>query len=111
MSVVRVLCMCTVVGLLSTGFVFAQTSQQANVIENIVALQVAQAECGAKVNYEMLATVMAATNIRSDDLLRGGKYFSRVERDQRRVRRLIATEAGKASFCRSVRTDLSAMLD
>jgi hypothetical protein len=102
----------TVVALTSfPGIALAQTSQQANVIENIVALQVAQTECGYKVNYDMLGITMSAVNLRTTDLVPGGKYWASVERNQSRVRRLTATSAGKSSFCRNIRRDLSAMFD
>lgn len=89
----------------------AQTVQQTNVIENTVALQMAQSSCGYKINYDMLGVVMSAVNLRTADLSPGGKYSPNVQRNQARVRKLIATEAGKSSFCRNVRNDLSAMFD
>ena len=90
---------------------FAQNSQQSTVIENTAALQVSQVQCGYKINYEMLGLALSAANLRTGDLLRGGKYWENVELNQGRVRRLIATETGRASFCRNVRRDLSAMFD
>lgn len=89
----------------------AQTSQQANTIENTVALQVAQSQCGYKINYDMLGITLSAVNLRTADLAPGGRYWASVERNQARVTRLIATETGKASFCRNIRRDLSAMFD
>ena len=93
------------------GSGYAQTAQQANVIENTVALQVARDACGYKVNNTMLALVLDQANIRTTDLTSGGKFSSTVQRNQARVRKLIASESGKASFCRTVRNELSAMLD
>lgn len=95
----------------STSTLHAQSAQQANVIENTVALQVAQSECGYKVNYDMLRLALSAANLRTQDLVRGGKYWESVERNQARVRGLIATDAGRTSFCRNVRRELSAMFD
>lgn len=89
----------------------AQTIQQTNVIENTVALQFAQSECGYNVNYDMLGLALSAANLRTSDLSPGGRYWASVEQNQSRVRRLIATSSGKSSFCRNVRRDLSAMLD
>lgn len=111
MSILKILSGGIAIAWIAAGAANAQNSQQVNVIENVVALQVAQGQCGTKINYGMLATVMNAVNIRPDDLVRGGKYYPSVERNQTRVRGLIATEAGKTSFCRTVRTELSAMLD
>ena len=96
---------------LSAGVVNAQTTYQANVIENIVAIQMAQTQCGYKVNYGLLAITMNAVNLRTEDLLPGGKYSRGVERNQARVLQLVATDSGKTSFCRNVRRDLSAMFD
>lgn len=95
----------------SPAMVHPQTAKQSNVIENTVALQVAQSECGYKVNTEMLQVVMNSVNLRPSDLSPGGKYWGHVERNQARVRRLTATSAGKASFCRNIRHELSAMFD
>lgn len=89
----------------------AQTAQQATSIENVVALQVAQSACGYKINFDMLGLVLRAVNLRTEDLAPGTKYWGSVERNQARVHQLIATDSGKASFCRNVRRDLSAMID
>lgn len=89
----------------------AQNAQQANVIENTVALQVSQTKCGYKVNNEMLSTVFSAANMQPRDLVRGGKYYGEVAKNQARVSQLVATDAGKSSFCRNVKNELSAMFD
>lgn len=97
--------------LLTTSMASAQSAQQSTVIENVVALQVAQSHCGYKINYEMLGIVLSASDLRTTDPVPGGRYAQSVERNQARVMRLISSESGKASFCRNVRRDLSAMFD
>lgn len=89
----------------------AQSAQQTNTIENVVALQMATNSCGYKVNHSMLAIALSAVNIRPTELTPGGKHWPSVQSHQARVRKLIATESGKASFCRTVRNELSAMID
>jgi hypothetical protein len=89
----------------------AQTAPQANVIENVVAVMAAQSYCGQTVNQQMLEVVLASSGLRPEDLSSGGKYYSEVVRHRSRVRALVSTEEGKASFCRRVGNDLSAMFD
>ena len=96
---------------LSTGDVKAQTIYQANVVENVVILQMAQNQCGYKVNHGVLALSMNLVNLRTEDLLPGGKYSQIFEQTQGRVQQLVATKSRKSSFCRNVRRDLSAMFD
>lgn len=89
----------------------AQTQQQKNVIENTVAVQVASSECGYKINLDMLALVLSAVDIRTSDMQPGGRFRPEVIRNQERVRDLVSTRAGKESFCRNARAELSAMFD
>lgn len=87
----------------------AQTATQATVIENTVALQAAESQCGYQVDYDMLSVVFSSANLHTSDLSPGGKYWANVQQHQSRLKRLLSTSKGKASFCRNVRNDLSAM--
>jgi hypothetical protein len=100
------------IGVLSMPFVAqAQTAEQSNIIENVVAVFAAESYCGQTVNQQVLGIVLSASGLRPEDLSSGGRYYSTVVRDRERVRQLVSTDSGKSSFCRRVSTELSAMFD
>lgn len=102
------------IGLITLPFATAtqaETLQEANFLENIVALQVAQDVCGYTINHDMLGIVMTELDIQAEDLGPGGRHWASVQQNQSRVRQLISSNSGKSSFCRNVKNDLSAMFD
>lgn len=89
----------------------AQTADQANVIENSIALKIAESVCGYKVDKPSLGLLLRAMDLRPEYLSPGGKYWPVVERSQASLRKLTATKEGQSRFCRNVRNDLSSMFD
>lgn len=59
----------------------------------------------------MLGATFSAVGLTAGDLEPGGKFHDRVLLNQARVKNLAATESGRASFCRNIRSELSAMFD
>jgi len=80
-------------------------------LENFAALGAAPVACGFKVNEEMASLSAAALFSNPSDLNPGGKYWTELQSDLQRIKKLTATESGKRSFCSRVSKDLSAFFD
>lgn len=80
-------------------------------LENFAALGAAPVVCGFKVNQEMASVSAIALFSNPSDLNPGGKYWTELQGDLHRIKKLTASESGKRSFCNRISTELSAFFD
>jgi hypothetical protein len=71
----------------------------------------APAVCGYSVNNAMFNMAVSSFFSSSSDIEPGGKYWSQIQENLSRIKRLTATEDGRRSFCSRVSRDLSAFFD
>jgi hypothetical protein len=88
-----------------------QTKSQENVIENIAALWVAEKHCGVKINQNMLAIAINSVGLSPEQIAPSGRYGNITDNRVNRALVLVQKPSGKASFCKNIRSDLSAMID
>jgi hypothetical protein len=96
-------------GMLLTGE--TQAAARGGIIENVTAVIASQSICGFAVNQNLLLLTMEAGNVSPADLQTGGKYEKEVAANKSRILALTSTPEKKKSFCRTVKSELSAMFD
>lgn len=89
----------------------ALASAQDRIIENTAAAMAAQPLCGLRLNMDMLQAVFNSAGLSAEQFAPGGVHYREMENHKQRILNITDTEDGLNSFCRRVRTDLSAMFD
>lgn len=92
-----------------SSFTFASTRDR--IIENTAAAMAAPSLCGLKLNMGMVQIVFDSAGLSAEQFAPGGVHYHQMEVHKQRILNLTDTEDGLNSFCRRVRTDLSAMFD
>lgn len=89
----------------------AAVAQGDSSLENITAVISAGPLCGYTINKTVLETAITVEIGGPEKMMPGGEYYPEIQSWTRRIVSITATEAGRSSFCASVKSNLSAFFD
>ncbi|MZR31505.1 hypothetical protein [Sneathiella litorea] len=88
-----------------------QADTVSRTIENLSAVLASKSLCGFNVNMQIVKIAGDAALGDVKKMAEGGRYYVDMLENMDRISRLTNTASGKASFCNTVRTELSAFID